>query len=86
MSKAKSNAEMQEWLVERISTALKIKNGMDLDAPFSRYGLQSIDAVILAMEIEEEIGVELPPTLLWEYNTINECAAYLVKVETEMAA
>ena len=50
---------------------------MDPDAPLSKYGLQSIDAVILAMEIEEEVGVELPPTLLWEYNTVNECAAYL---------
>jgi acyl carrier protein len=40
---------------------------MDPDTPLSKYGLQSIDAVILAMEIEEEVGIELPPTLLWEY-------------------
>jgi acyl carrier protein len=52
----------------------------------SKYGLQSIDAVILAMEIEEEVGVELPPTLLWEYNTVNECAAYLMTLGPELAA
>jgi acyl carrier protein len=36
----------------------------DPDAPLSKYGLQFIDAVILAMEIDEEVGIELPPTLL----------------------
>jgi acyl carrier protein len=86
LSKTKDLTEMQAWLVERLSKALKVKNGMDPAAPFSKYGLQSIDAVILAMEIEEEVGVELPPTLLWEYNTINECASYLVKVGLDVAA
>jgi acyl carrier protein len=51
----------------------------------SKYGLQSIDAVILAM-VEEEVGIELPPTLLWEYNTVNECAAYLMTLGPELAA
>ena len=86
MSNAKNLDEMRAWLTERISAALKVKNGMDPDAPFSKYGLQSIDAVILAMEIEEQVGVELPPTLLWEYNTVNECASYLVNIGSEMAA
>jgi acyl carrier protein len=75
---AKDLEAMRAWLIERISKALKVKGSMDPDAPLSKYGLQSIDAVILAMEIEEEVGVELPPTLLWEYNTVNECGAYLV--------
>ena len=47
---------MRAWLIERISKALKVKGRMDPDAPLSKYGLQSIDAVILAMEIEEEVG------------------------------
>ena len=59
---------------------------MDPDAPLSKYGLQSIDAVILAMEIEEEVGVELPPTLSWEYNTLNECTAYLTALGPAIAA
>ena len=86
MWKAKDLNEIRAWLTERISNALKVKNGMDPDAPFSKYGLQSIDAVILAMEIEEQVGVELPPTLLWEYNTVNECAAYLMNLGSEIAA
>jgi acyl carrier protein len=64
----------------------QVKGTTDPDAPLSKYGLQSIDAVILAMEIEEEVGVELPPTLLWEYNTANECAAYLMTLGPAIAA
>lgn len=85
MLNVKDLTEIRAWLIERITNALKVKNGMDPDAPFSKYGLQSIDAVILAMEIEEQVGVELPPTLLWEYNTVNECASYLLKVGSEIA-
>jgi acyl carrier protein len=72
---------IRAWLTERISKALKVKGAM-----LSKYGLQSIDAVILAMEIEEEVGVELPPTLLWEHNTTNECAAYLLTLGPAIAA
>ena len=86
MTNAKDLNEMKAWLSERIAAALKVKTAMDPDAPFSKYGLQSIDAVILAMEIEEQVGSELPPTLLWEYNTVNECAAYLVNLGSEIAA
>jgi acyl carrier protein len=78
MSKVKSEIELKAFLTERISVALRVKGKrLDPDTPFSRYGLESIDAVILAMEFEDEIGVTLDPTLLWEYNTINLCASLL---------
>jgi acyl carrier protein len=86
MNMAKDLDAMRAWLIERISKALKVKGAMDPDAPLSKYGLQSIDAVIQAMEIEEEVGAELPPTLLREYNTVNECAAYLITLEPAIAA
>jgi acyl carrier protein len=86
MRSPKTVDEMKDWLVGRISAALRVrKNEMDPDTPFAQYGLQSIDAVILAMEIEEEIGTMVEPTLLWEQNTVNLCASHLVKV-TEKAA
>jgi acyl carrier protein len=84
MNMAKDLDATRAWLIERISKALKVKGAMDPDAPLSKYGLQSIDAVILAMEIEEEVGP--PTTLLWEYNTVNECAAYLMTLGPAIAA
>jgi acyl carrier protein len=86
MAKLKSEIELKEFLVERVSAALRVKkNELDPDTPFARYGLESIDSVILAMEIEEEIGVPLEPTLLWDHNTINLCASLLQKHIAEAA-
>jgi acyl carrier protein len=86
MPTPKSLSEMKTMLIARVSSSLRIKGEMDPDAPFQRYGLQSIDAVILAMEIEEEIGFEMPPTLLWEYDTINKCSEHLFKLAAEEKA
>lgn len=87
MRNSRTVSEMKDWLADRISAALRVrKNEMDPDAPFARYGLQSIDAVILAMEIEEEIGALVEPTLLWEHNTLNMCALHLTKALSEKAA
>ena len=87
MSKHMSEVELKEFLVERVSSALRIKkNDLDPDMAFSKYGLESIDSVILAMEIEEEIGIPLEPSLLWEYNTINLCVSLLHKDMSELVA
>ncbi len=86
MPRLKSEIELQAFLTERIAIALRVKGkGLDPDTPFSRYGLESIDAVILAMEFEDELGVTLDPTLLWEYNTINLCASLLHKHMSDAA-
>jgi acyl carrier protein len=87
MPKLMSEIELKEFLVDRVSTALRVKKkDMDLDTPFTRYGLESIDSVIVAMEIEEEIGMPLEPTLLWEHNTINLCASLLHRHISQQAA
>jgi acyl carrier protein len=87
MQNSKTVGEIKDWLTARISKALRVRaNEIDPDAPLARYGLQSIDAVILAMEIEEEIGAHIEPTLLWEYNTINLCATHLIELVSVKAA
>jgi acyl carrier protein len=86
MRNSKSLGEMREWLTERIAAALKVrKDEMDPDTPFARYGLQSIDSVIMASKIEEEFGASVEPTLLWEHNTVNLCATHLVELMSDKA-
>ena len=87
MSKFVSEIELKAFIADRISSVLRVKKkDLDPDTPFARYGLESIDSVILAMELEEEIGITLEPTLLWEYNTINLCASLLHKQMSEKSA
>jgi len=68
------------WLVDKLSQQLSLKvETIDLHQPFTRYGLDSIDAVTLVGDLEDLLGLELPSTLFWDYPTIEKSAQYLVQ-------
>jgi acyl carrier protein len=78
MIKFESSNDIQKWLVEQLSSLLRVpKKELDLDAPLKRYGLDSMDAVTLVMDVEQQLGMELPPSFFWEYPTVRECVSYL---------
>ncbi|MBD2254318.1 acyl carrier protein [Nostoc parmelioides] len=70
---------IQEWLVNQIATQLSIKaQTIKVTEPLTRYGLDSIDSVTIVGELEDWLDAELPPTLLWDYPTIEKASQYLV--------
>ena len=84
MNQLHTQEAVREWLVDHLSKTVKTaRERLDADAPFARYGLNSLDAVTLVMDLEDQLGVELPPTLLWDYPTINKCAAHLAGLQSE---
>lgn len=50
---------------------------IDVDRPLPHYGLDSIDAVTLAGDLEDWLNIELPSTLLWDYPTVAAIAGFL---------
>lgn len=52
---------------------------IDPAADFDRLGLDSVMAVALVLDLEEWSGLDLEPSLLFEYPTINELATYVVQ-------
>ena len=44
----------------------------------TQYGLDSIDALTLAGDLEDLTGLELPSTLLWDYPTVADITGYVV--------
>jgi acyl carrier protein len=55
------------------------------DVPLSRYGVDSASAVHVTGAIEEWVGMELDPVLLFEYPTIQDLAAHLSQALAERA-
>lgn len=48
------------------------------DRPFTAYGLDSMAALSVGMEIEDSCGLsDLPPGLLWDYPTVDSLAEAL---------
>lgn len=70
--------EIAEWLVQRISQETGLTIGeIDVTSSFANFGLDSRAAVALSSELEKLLGQELPPTLIWDFPTINEVARHL---------
>lgn len=73
-----SEADIERWLLERLQARLGAgSETVDSHMPFSYYGLTSIDAVVLAGELQDWLGQPVSPALTWEYPTVSAVSRYL---------
>ncbi|MBF6078063.1 acyl carrier protein [Nocardia beijingensis] len=69
---------IQDWLVRRVADYTeRAPHEVDPLVPLAELGLDSVSAVGLCGEIEERWSLEADPTLVFEYPTIAEIAAYI---------
>jgi acyl carrier protein len=74
----KSTNQIEAWLLDRLQARLPDgAEEIDSHMPFSYYGLDSIDAVELAAELEEWLGVPVSATLTFDYPTVSAVATFL---------
>ena len=75
-----SSTELQQSLVEIISTTLKIdESEIDSDEEVSNYGADSIMAIMIVNQINEKYELDLSATLLFDHPTINQAVQFLCK-------
>lgn len=73
--------ELCSWLVERIAHyAERPSEDINLDMSAAESGLDSVYAVMLCGEIEDDLGLLVDPILLWELDTLEALAAHLVRL------
>lgn len=69
---------IQHWLVTHLAEELGLEpQDMDVHLPLSEYGLDSLVAMTLAGDLEEWLGLQLSPTLLWDYPVIASLAQHV---------
>jgi acyl carrier protein len=69
-----------DWLVLRIAAAVGIEPyRVPLDAVFLDLGMSSIQAVELSGDLERWTGLTLPPSLAYDYPTIEALARYVAE-------
>ena len=79
---APAQADIETWLLHRLQSRLgpvadAAGETIDPHMPFSYYGLDSIDAVELAAELEDWLGRPVSATLTFDYPTVSAVATYL---------
>lgn len=69
---------IQDWLITYLSDLLEVDSEeVDVTIPFDRYGLDSSAAIGLTGDLEEWLGREIDPTLLYDYPTVEALVEYL---------
>jgi acyl carrier protein len=71
-------AGIQKWCQDYVANLLGVPpNKVSPDTEFDRFGLDSAMAVAMCLDLEERIGIEIPPALLFEYTTIGGFSAHV---------
>jgi len=73
-----SNIEIEEMIIERVAHYAGIaEESVDVSASFDELGLGSREAVAISGDLEDQLGIELSPTLAWEHPTLEGMARHL---------
>jgi acyl carrier protein len=68
-------ATVQAWLEGRVVAYGKVDAGsFTPDTPLAELGLDSVYALTLCGDIEDEFGLEVDPTIVWDHPTIRDLA------------
>lgn len=76
--KKADSAAIQDWCMAFVAKILHVsRDRIDPNVEVDRLGLDSSTAVALIMSLEEHLGIELMPELLFEYPTISGLSKHL---------
>ena len=72
--------EVLTWLTLKFADWLEVPvDDLDAKQPIASYGLDSISAVTLSVQLEEELSVELDTAVLWDRPTLESLAEHLTE-------
>ena len=72
--------EIAAFCVDQLTEILRIpKDKVDVDAKFTRLGLDSAMTVYLLMELEDKLELELSPETFYDHPTVADLSAHLAE-------
>ncbi|MBN2165865.1 MAG: acyl carrier protein [Marinilabiliaceae bacterium] len=76
------NSDIKDFIVNNIAKLLDVTpDKVQTNEPFDRFGIDSISAVRMVGVLEDYLDTDLPSTLLWDYNNIDDLVEYLSVLE-----
>jgi len=82
----RSTDHIRQWIVDHLAVRLHLAPAdIDSSLPFAAFGLDSVQLVGMAGELEAWLGRTLPPTLAWDYPTIDALSRHLAGEDVRRA-
>ena len=82
-----TNDQIVDWCRKHIATLLDFPiDRIPTDGEFDSFGLDSAAAVSLVVDLEEWLGAEVSPSLLFEFPTIQLVAGEILRQRDAAAA
>ncbi|WP_248240077.1 acyl carrier protein [Microbacterium kunmingense] len=76
-----TETDVQAWLASRVVTyGKKLPGDFSVDTDFADIGLDSVYALTLCGDIEDEYDIEVDPEIMWDYSTIRALADHLAEL------
>ena len=67
-----SHEALKDWLINYICKRCDIPaSDLHADIPFEDFGIDSVQAVEITSELEQQFQIPVEPTALFEFNTID---------------
>jgi myxalamid-type polyketide synthase MxaB len=77
-ARERSAAAVRGWLTGHLAAKLAVEaQDLDPSQPFTAYGLDSLQMVSLVGDLEGWLGRTLPPTLAWDFPTVEALSRHL---------
>ena len=78
MASESGRQSVEDWLRDRLGALLQRPAAqVEIRRRFVEFGIESLEATTISVELEEWLGLRLPLTLLWDHPTVAELAAHL---------
>ncbi|MCA9229860.1 MAG: AMP-binding protein [Planctomycetales bacterium] len=84
---AQLTAEVEKWLISWLTERADLAQGaMQPETPFAELGIDSLTAVEISQEMDQLLGLQLPPMVIWSYPSAAGLSAYLAEQLQTVAA
>ena len=75
-----TESDIRDWCIAYLRKTVDNPSiAIGPDASFAELGLDSASSAYFIVELEDWLGLELPPELVFDYPTITQLARYLVE-------
>ncbi|WP_327745261.1 acyl carrier protein [Streptomyces europaeiscabiei] len=75
---------LRTWLTERVADLLRMPpEDIESHRPLPDYGLDSIYALSIVVEIEDHLGLQLEATMVWDHPSIDSLVEVLATKTAE---